>query len=136
MRQRREGVCMTIAYAICAETDIPNKRGRAFSLLRAAADGSEKPWHIFIVRWGKQAFAYENRCPHDGVNLDWETNQFLDESGRLIVCGKHGSKFDLATGKCVEGPCLGKGLAPVRVALIDGDICVTGVTLAEAPEEN
>jgi nitrite reductase/ring-hydroxylating ferredoxin subunit len=122
---------MTIAYAICAETDIPNKRGRAFSLVRVAGDGSEEPWHIFIVRWGKHTVGYVNRCPHDGVNLDWETNQFLDESGRLIVCGKHGSKFELATGKCIEGPCLGKGLEPVSVAVIDGDICVTGVTLAE-----
>ncbi len=87
------------------------------------------------MRWGKQVFAYVNRCPHDGVNLDWETNQFLDETGRLIVCGKHGSKFDLATGKCIDGPCLGKDLEPVRVAVLDGDICVTGVTLAEEAAE-
>ncbi|MFZ1110644.1 MAG: Rieske (2Fe-2S) protein [Rhodomicrobium sp.] len=125
---------MTIAYAICAETDIPNKRGRAFSLLRVAEDKSEQPWHIFIVRWGRQVFGYVNRCPHNGVNLDWETNQFLDESGRLIVCGKHGSKFELATGKCVEGPCLGQGLEPIHVAVVDGDICVTGVALAEEAE--
>jgi nitrite reductase/ring-hydroxylating ferredoxin subunit len=125
------GATMTIAYAICGETEIPSKRGRAFSLLRIAEDQSEQPWHIFIVRWGKQVFGYVNRCPHDGVNLDWETNQFLDESGRLIVCGKHGSKFDLATGKCVEGPCLGQGLEPIQLTVIDGDICVTGVELAE-----
>ncbi len=125
---------MTIAYAICAETDIQNRRGRAFSLLRVAEDGSEQPWHIFIVRYGKQAFGYINRCPHDGVNLDWETNQFLDESGRVIVCGKHGSKFELATGKCIDGPCLGQSLEPIALTVIDGEICVTGVTLSEDDE--
>ncbi len=123
---------MTIAYAICGENEIPNRRGKAFSLLRVEEDKTEQPWHIFIVRWGKQVFGYVNRCPHDGVNLDWEANQFLDGSGKLIVCGKHGSLFELATGKCIEGPCLGQSLEPVSVCVVDGDICVTGVTLAEA----
>ncbi len=122
---------MTIAYAICAATEIPNRKGRAFSLLRVNEDKTESPWHIFVVRWDKDIFGYVNRCPHDGVNLDWETNQFLEPYTRRIVCGKHGSLFELATGKCVDGPCLGKSLEPVSVSIIDGDICVTGVTLAE-----
>ncbi len=122
---------MTIAYAICAATDIPNRKGRAFSLLRVNEDGTESPWHIFVVRWDKEFFGYVNRCPHEGVNLDWETNQFLEPYTRRIVCGKHGSLFELATGECVEGPCQGKSLEPVGVRVVDGDICVTGVTLAE-----
>ena len=122
---------MTIAYAICAATDIPNRRGRAFSLLRVDEDKAERPWHIFVVRWDKQVFGYVNYCPHDGVNLDWETNQFLDPGMKRIVCGKHGSLFELATGKCIEGPCMGRSLEPVKLAVVDGDICVTGVTLAE-----
>ncbi len=122
---------MSIAYAICATSEIPNRRGRAFSLLRVGEDKVERPWHIFVVRWDKQVFGYVNLCPHDGVNLDWEANQFLDPGTNRIVCGKHGSVFELATGKCIEGPCDGKGLEPVSLAVIDGDICVTGVTLAE-----
>ncbi len=122
---------MTIAYAICALSDIPNRRGKAFSLLRIEEDKAGQPWHIFVVRWDKQVFGYVNRCPHDGVNLDWEPNQFLDPVTRRIVCGKHGSLFELATGKCIEGPCEGQSLEPVSLTVIDGDICVTGVTLAE-----
>jgi nitrite reductase/ring-hydroxylating ferredoxin subunit len=122
---------MTVAYAICAATDIQNRRGKGFSLLRVNEDKTESPWHIFVVRWDKHVFGYVNRCPHDGVNLDWETNQFVEPFSRKIVCGKHGSLFELATGKCVEGPCLGQSLEPVSVSVIDGDICVTGVTLAE-----
>lgn len=122
---------MTIAYAICATSDIPNRRGRAFSLLCVGEDKVERPWHIFVVRWDKQVFGYVNRCPHDGVNLDWEANQFLDPGAKRIVCGKHGSLFELATGKCIEGPCEGQSLEPVSLTVIDGDICVTGVTLAE-----
>ena len=122
---------MTVAYAICATSDIPNRRGKAFSLLRVDENKVETPWHIFIVRWDKKVFGYVNRCPHDGVNLDWEANQFLDQGTRRIVCGKHGSLFELATGKCIEGPCEGQSLEAVSLTVMDGDICVTGVTLAE-----
>jgi hypothetical protein len=31
----------------------------------------------------------------------------------------------------VEGPCKGRSLAPVALAILDNDICVTGVTLVE-----
>ena len=122
---------MTIAYAICETTDIPNRRGKAFSLLRVDEDKLERPWHIFVVRWDKKVFGYVNRCPHNGVNLDWETNQFLEPGSNRIVCGKHGSLFELTTGKCTDGPCMGQSLEPISLAVIDGDICVTGVTLAE-----
>ena len=69
---------MTIAYAICATSDIPNRRGKAFSLLCVDEDKVERPWHIFVVRWDKKVFGYVNRCPHNGVNLDLEANQFLE----------------------------------------------------------
>jgi nitrite reductase/ring-hydroxylating ferredoxin subunit len=125
---------MTIAYAICSENDILHRKSKVFSLLRIGEDGKPQPWTIFVVRWNKRVFGYVNRCPHDGVHLDWEENQFLDDTGRRIVCGKHGSVFELATGKCIDGPCLGQGLESVSVSVIDGDICVTGVTLAEDEE--
>src|SRR5271166_2202244 len=98
---------MTYAYAICGEDDIPNRRCKAFHLLRLDDDKSERPWHIVVVRWDKQFFGYINRCPHEGVNLDWERNQFLDPSGKRLICGKHSSLFDIATGTCIEGPCKG-----------------------------
>lgn len=122
---------MTIAYAICATTDISNRQGKAFSLLREGEDGTLTPWRIFVVRWGKQVYGYVNRCPHQGVNLDFESNRFIEPFSKTIVCGKHGSQFELETGRCIEGPCLGQSLEPVDVVIIDGDICVTGVTLAE-----
>lgn len=122
---------MTIAYAICSAKDIPNRRGKAFSLVRVGEDKSETPWHIFIVRWDKKVYGYVNRCPHDGVNLDWEADQFLEQGGTRIVCGKHGSQFEIETGQCLDGPCKGRRLERVSLAVMDGDICVTGVTLAE-----
>ncbi len=122
---------MSMVYAICGANDIPNRRGKAFSLLRIEEGQAPQPWHIFIVRWDREVFGYVNRCPHEGVNLDWEPNRFVEPGEKRIVCGKHGSQFELATGTCVEGRCVGESLEPVSLSVVDGDICVTGVTLAE-----
>ncbi|MBP7337941.1 Rieske 2Fe-2S domain-containing protein [Niveispirillum sp.] len=123
-----------IAYALCRLDDIPSRKARGFHLLRLEADGGTRPWTIIVVRWGRQVVGYVNRCPHDGVHLDWERNQFLDPDGTRLMCGKHGALFDLGTGACVDGPCRGQSLTPVALTVLDGDICVTGVTLAEDDE--
>ena len=122
------------AYAICSVHDIPNRRSKDFHLLRKEPDGSAKPWHILVVRWDKKLYGYVNRCPHHGVNLDWERNQFLDPNGSRLICGKHGSLFDVASGLCVEGACVNERLEPVRLVVLDGDVCVTGVELVEADD--
>ncbi|MDR3463339.1 MAG: Rieske 2Fe-2S domain-containing protein [Beijerinckiaceae bacterium] len=123
-----------VAYAICAMHDIPSQKARGFHLLRVGENGVVRPWPIIVVRWGRQVFGYVNRCPHDGVTLDWERNQFLDPNGVRLMCGKHGALFELGTGYCVDGPCKGRELEPVALSVIDGDICVTGVELAEDEE--
>jgi len=130
-----DGMQETIAYAICAMSDIPSQRARGFQLLIVGDDGAPRPWPIIIVRWGRQIFGYVNKCPHDGVNLDWETNQFLDPNGVRLMCGKHGALFELGTGICVDGPCKGKGLTPIALTVLDNEICITGVRLVEDEEE-
>lgn len=125
----------SVAYAICSMSDIPSQKARGFQLVRLDDDGKEVPFSIFVVRWGRQVFGYLNKCPHDGVNLDWERNQFLDSNGIRIMCGKHGALFELGTGMCLDGPPKGRCLTPVQLEVMDGDICVVGVTLAEEAEE-
>jgi nitrite reductase/ring-hydroxylating ferredoxin subunit len=122
-------------YSICSVRDIPNRRSKGFHLLRREPDGTEIPWHILVVRWDRKLYGYVNRCPHQGVNLDWEANRFLDPDGTRLICGKHGSLFEVETGECIEGPCQGGKLEPVRLGVLDGDVCVTGVVLAEAEDE-
>lgn len=124
-----------VAYAICRLSDIPSQRATGFHLMVVAEDGSHKPFPIVVVRWGRQVFGYLNKCPHDGVNLDWERNQFLDPNGVRLMCGKHGALFELGTGTCLDGPCKGEGLTPVALTVLDGDICVTGVELVEDDDE-
>jgi nitrite reductase/ring-hydroxylating ferredoxin subunit len=135
-----EAAAQDTAYAICHVRDIPNRRAKSFSLLRLetvdANNGEETetevPFHIVIIRWDRKVYAYVNRCPHHGSQLDWEQNQFMDPSGTRLMCGKHGSMFTVDTGACIDGPCLNAALQPVRLAILDGDICVVGVKLADA----
>jgi nitrite reductase/ring-hydroxylating ferredoxin subunit len=122
---------MDTPYVVCAVRDIANRRCKGFHLARRDADDNEMPWHILIVRWDRKLFGYVNVCPHQSVNLDWEREQFLDPSGTRLICGKHGALFDVTTGECVAGPCPNARLEPVRLCVMDGDVCVTGVELVE-----
>jgi nitrite reductase/ring-hydroxylating ferredoxin subunit len=123
-----------VAYVICSLNDIPSQRARGFDLA-IVENGEEKNFPIVVVRWGKQVFGYINSCPHHGSRLDWEREQFLDPTGLRLMCGKHGALFELGTGRCSSGPCKNDHLRPVDVQVIDGDICISGVTLAEEADE-
>ncbi|RXH38040.1 (2Fe-2S)-binding protein [Bradyrhizobium nanningense] len=118
-------------YAICSLNDIPNRQAIGFNLMVAEDGGKQRPWSVVVVPWGKRVLGYINKCPHNGVQLDWEQNQFFDPYGIRLMCGKHGSTFELSTGRCVEGPCQGRALTPIALAALDGDICVVGVHLVE-----
>jgi len=120
-----------VAYAICSVADIPNRRCKGFNLVRLEPDGTERAFNIMIVRWDRKLYGYVNTCPHQGVNLDWEPNQFLDANGTHLICGKHGARFAVDTGECIDGHCLGERLEPLRLSVLDGDICVNDIVLAE-----
>jgi nitrite reductase/ring-hydroxylating ferredoxin subunit len=65
---------------------------------------------LFAVRREGVAYFYINRCPHRGVPLEWQPNQFLDPSASLIQCATHGALFLIESGECVAGPCAGQSL--------------------------
>lgn len=122
-------------YAICPVDAIANQRCKPFTLLRSGEDGRPVPWQIIVVRWGREFHGYVNRCPHQGTPLNFEAGQFFDPNHRFLMCGRHGAQFDVKTGACVEGPCHGQVLAPIRLIVDDGDVCIAGVHLVEEGSE-
>ena len=118
-------------FVVCQTSEIEESHAAGFILLRAEENGEPKPWPILITRKGNQFYGFENNCPHQGGRLDREPGQFLDENGNFITCGKHHAQFDLDTGECFIGPCQGHHLKPISLVIDDGDVCVTGVRLAE-----
>ncbi len=118
-------------YVVCRTIEIDDGQATGFVLSKASETGEPKPWPILISRKGNQFFGFENVCPHKGARLDTRPGQFMDEEGNFIVCGEHNAQFDLDTGLCFIGPCQGKSLTPITLVIDDGDVCLTGVELAE-----
>lgn len=83
---------------------------------------------LIVVRQDQTVAAYENRCPHRGIPLEWVADQFLDESGSLLQCATHGALFLMDTGECVAGPCSGKTLRPLPIEVRDGSIWLQTAT--------
>lgn len=78
---------------------------------------------MFIVRWGDELFAWRNHCPHyDNVRMAWKKDEFLNADRTRIVCGAHGAMFEINSGLCVQGPCLGERLTPVALMIRDGAV--------------
>jgi nitrite reductase/ring-hydroxylating ferredoxin subunit len=71
------------------------------------------------VRRGELVVAYKNSCPHTGVNLEWQTDQFLDMTQSYIQCATHGALFRIDDGYCLRGPCAGDWLDSLQVVLED-----------------
>ena len=58
-----------------------------------------KDKEILIANVDGNFFAMDNRCSHMGGNLSDGT---LD--GDVVVCPRHGSRFNIKTGEAVQGP--------------------------------
>jgi nitrite reductase/ring-hydroxylating ferredoxin subunit len=74
---------------------------------------------IVLVRIDNQVYAYRNRCPHTGVELNWLPDQFLDLDRNFIQCATHDARFRIEDGLCIAGPCVGDGLEPLAVEIRD-----------------
>ncbi len=82
---------------------------------------------LFIVKKDNQLYAYENKCPHAGINLEWQEDDFLDIDKNHIQCSVHGALFNIETGSCIGGPCNGAGLTAANIEVdSDGNVFLPG----------
>jgi len=62
-----------------------------------------------MVEWGEKSilianvagtyYAMDDKCTHMGTDLSGGTLE-----GNIVTCPKHGQKFDVTTGKSIQGP--------------------------------
>jgi nitrite reductase/ring-hydroxylating ferredoxin subunit len=118
-------------YGICNKKEIRDRMGKSFALMRRWTDGKVRPWDVFVARFGKEYHAYVNECPHQHVRLDWEKNNFFEPNYmKVLMCGKHGSQFDPATGVCISGPCEGAQLEKILCCVdAEDDVVLAGVNI-------
>jgi 3-phenylpropionate/trans-cinnamate dioxygenase ferredoxin component len=75
---------------------------------------------VGVYNCGGELYAIEDRCSHDDGPLcegDW------DEDMCRVVCPRHGSQFDLATGRPLSLPAY-EPVATYPVEVVDGVVRV------------
>lgn len=106
---------MTTVTLLCRIDDLPENGAKGFEIeLRK----------IFAVKRQGEVFVYENRCPHQGIPLEWMPDVFLDAEKQFIQCSTHGALFTIDQGQCIAGPCVGAKLQTIAFEIIDGAICI------------
>lgn len=83
--------------------------------------GSWEPTIALLRRQGT-VVAFLNDCPHRNTPLDLDDGRVLSPDGAYILCRTHGALFEIDSGLCIAGPCMGDRLRAIPVAVIDGEI--------------
>jgi nitrite reductase/ring-hydroxylating ferredoxin subunit len=97
--------------ALCSSADLQNGASAvAFDVVQAG-----QACRAFAVRFNGVVHAYLNRCTHVAMELDWQPNQFFDDTGQWLLCSTHGAAYAPDTGKCGGGPCQG-GLVTINLS--------------------
>jgi nitrite reductase/ring-hydroxylating ferredoxin subunit len=113
------------ATAVADVEEIPD-RGTYLFTVREPSGREEE---VILVRLDDGVAAWKNFCMH-------EPDQRLD-TGRTggaamrdgeIICPRHGSMFDAATGDCDNGEAAGQTLVEVAVTVEDGTVYLPGET--------
>lgn len=83
---------------------------------------------LFLINNGGDIVGYKNSCPHwPGSTMPVLKNRYLDSESRYIVCGGHGALFEVDSGLCIKGPCIGQRLIPINLEVTEmGDIFFIG----------
>jgi nitrite reductase/ring-hydroxylating ferredoxin subunit len=103
---------------ICASGEVV-EAGKGFRFTVKRYD-----WDVpaFVVRYRGQVYGYYNECGHVPAELDWQPGQFFDDSKLYLICSIHGALYAPDSGRCLGGRCQNKGLKPLPVREINGQI--------------
>ena len=100
---------------LCHSNEIAEGKSKGFQL-------GER--FVFAVKKAGRIYVYENMCPHLGIQLEWQPDEFLDIDATMIQCSSHGALFKIAGGECVAGPCTGQSLIAVDFSIQDDQLII------------
>jgi nitrite reductase/ring-hydroxylating ferredoxin subunit len=106
---------------LCHADDIAEGQSRGFDPWK---DGQDS---VMVIRQGGRLHAWRDACPHHGgTPMAWWKDHYLNAASTRIVCASHGAQFDIETGECTLGPCLGQKLRKVRLVVTgEREVCVS-----------
>ncbi len=113
---------------LCHIDALPDGQARGFDPFGSGQDS------VLVVRRGARLHGYRDLCPHYGdTPMAWRRHAYLSADGGHIVCAAHGALFEIDSGACVRGACLGQALTPVKLTLnAAGEIHMDGAAAAPA----
>ncbi len=88
------------------------------SAIRLNAAGED----LILVRWQGQFYAYRNDCPHMNMPLTNYSSAALSKDHTRLLCRQHAAQFDIESGLCVEGSCVGMNLHSLAIKVLDGEV--------------
>jgi nitrite reductase/ring-hydroxylating ferredoxin subunit len=100
------------AVFLCRDDELAERESRGFD-----------PWNdghdtVLLVRHGGEVYGWRDACPHHGgTPMAWRKDAYLNYERNRIVCAAHGAQFDIESGACVLGPCLGQSLQRVELIM-------------------
>lgn len=100
---------------LCTLDTLPEDTSKGFQLDELSLLAINKSGKIHV---------YLNQCPHRGVPLEWQPDQFLDLEKNFIQCATHGALFRIEDGECIAGPCPGEMLTAISSKVEQGQVWV------------
>lgn len=104
---------MTEIY-LCNKNELKEYQTRGFNIELE----DDKTLDCFLLKQDDEVRAYLNFCPHLGIPLNWQPDQFMSSEGTHIQCSTHGALFQLEDGYCFSGPCRGESLTPLNIKVL------------------
>lgn len=99
------------ARAVCPASELPPGARRVIEMSEV---------EVLVINCAGHVFAIENRCSHEDAAL--EAGE-LDEQACSIECCRHGSRFDLRTGRPLNLPAY-KAVEVFDVVVENGAVAV------------
>ncbi|MDO5659199.1 MAG: Rieske 2Fe-2S domain-containing protein [Paracoccus sp. (in: a-proteobacteria)] len=105
---------------LCQLADLPEGQARGF------LPHPQARRQVIVMRRGNGVVAYWDSCPHyaGGTPMAWRKDAYLNGDATHFACHAHGALFDIDSGECVIGPCLGRRLTRVPVQLCNGAVLI------------
>lgn len=98
-------------FYLCQQDELAEYQTRSFTIELHDEDALE----LFLLKQDGHVRAYLNHCPHLGIPLNWQPDNFMSLEGTHIQCSTHGALFQLEDGHCIAGPCRGEDLTPLNI---------------------
>lgn len=108
---------------LCHVDDVAEGQARGFGPL----EGSKRK--VIVLRRNGVLHAWLDACPHysTGTPMAWKTDAYLNGERTHLTCHSHNALFEMDTGECILGPCLGQSLTRIEIAVgEEGGVFVVG----------